>query len=94
MPQQNAASTGKQRPRGTSVVFMNIDSDASQIKNGDFGSPLSSLSDDECNELESEDEEVNTKIPKPPGEAGHPHSGGYNLQDKLGWNDRTYGQKY
>lgn len=33
MPQQNAASTGKQRPQGTSVVFMNVDSDTSQIEN-------------------------------------------------------------
>ncbi|KAF8805352.1 hypothetical protein BYT27DRAFT_7105116 [Phlegmacium glaucopus] len=32
----------------------------------------------------------NKKTPKPQGEAGRPQSGGYNLQDKLGWNDRTY----
>ena len=25
------------------------------------------------------------KIPKPPGEAGRPCSGGYNLRDVLGW---------
>jgi hypothetical protein len=48
-------------------------------------SPLTSLSDED-NELESEEDgEVNsTKIPKPPGEAGRPQSGGYNLQEKLG----------
>ena len=54
-----------------------------------MGSPLSGLSDED--ELESE-EDVGTrkKIPKPPGEAGRPQSGGYNLQEKLNWNDRTY----
>jgi hypothetical protein len=56
----------------------------------DSGSPLTELSD-EGNELESEDEgEVSIKIPKPPGSAGRPQSGGYNLQDKLTWNDITY----
>lgn len=68
------------RPEGTSVAF-EIDED--------LGSPLSSLSDDEGPESEK-DGEGNSKIPKPPGEAGRPQSGGYNLQDKLGWNDRTY----
>ena len=67
------------------MAFMDVDSDTSQIKNGNFGSPLSSLS-----ELESEHGELIQKIPKPPGEAGHPHSGGYNLQNKLGWNNKTY----
>ncbi|KAF8817371.1 hypothetical protein BYT27DRAFT_7039951, partial [Phlegmacium glaucopus] len=32
----------------------------------------------------------NKKILKPQGEAGRPQSGGYNLQEKLDWNDRTY----
>ena len=58
---------------------------------GDVESPLTSLSDED-GELESEEDgEVNsTKIPKPPGAAGHPQSGGYDLQEKLGWNDKTY----
>ena len=58
---------------------------------GDVGSPLTSLSDED-GELESEEDgEVNsTKIPKLPGEAGCPQSGGYNSQEKLGWNDKTY----
>jgi hypothetical protein len=58
---------------------------------GDLGSPLTSLSDED-GELESEEDgEMNsTRIPKPPGEAGRPQSGGYSLQDKLGWNDKTY----
>ena len=59
------------------------------FENGDLESPLSSLSDED-NELESENGEVSRKIPKLPGEAGHLQSGGYNLQDELGWNDRTY----
>lgn len=82
--QQTSTSKRQATPRrlgGTSVTF-EIDQD--------LGSPLSSLSDDDG--LESEkDEEINNKtIPKPPGEAGRPQSGGYNLQDKLGWNDSTY----
>ena len=58
---------------------------------GDLGSPLMSLSDED-NKLESEEDgEVNsTKIPKPPGEAGCPQSGGYNLQEKLGLNNKIY----
>ena len=60
-------------------------------RNGDLKSPLSSLSDkDNEDELESEDGEVSRKIPKPPGEVGHLQSGGYNLQDKLDWSNRTY----
>ena len=35
-------------------------------------------------------EEDGTKVPKPSGTVGRPQSGGYNLQDKLGWNDTTY----
>ena len=53
-------------------------------------SPLTPLSDED-DELESEEDgEVSTKIPKPPGEAGRPQSGGYRLQEKLGWNEITY----
>ena len=39
---------------------------------------------------ESEDETLVAKIPKPPGEAGRKNSGGFNLQDELGWNDDKY----
>ncbi|KAI5895821.1 uncharacterized protein SCHCODRAFT_02496431 [Schizophyllum commune H4-8] len=31
-----------------------------------------------------------TKIPKPPGEPGRPNSGGYNLEEKLGWPRKKY----
>ena len=56
----------------------------------DLGSPLSPLPNED-DELESEEDgRVDKKIPKPPGEAGRPQSGGYNLQSELGWNDRTY----
>lgn len=55
----------------------------------DMGSPLMPTSD--VNDgLDSEEDGVNTKVPKPPGMVGHPQSGRYNLQDKLGWNDTTY----
>jgi hypothetical protein len=65
--------------RGASVAFEDdVDSESS----------LSSLSD-ESDELESE-EGVGKKIPKPPGQPGRPQSGGYNLQNELGWNDMTY----
>jgi hypothetical protein len=59
------------------VVFADVDSDSS----------LTSLATDSDPE---EDGEASTKIPKPPGMVGRPNSGGYNLQDKLGWNDATY----
>ncbi|KAF8877572.1 hypothetical protein CPB84DRAFT_1661512, partial [Gymnopilus junonius] len=29
-------------------------------------------------------------IPKPKGEAGHPGSGGYSLQEVLAWSEKTY----
>ena len=51
--------------------------------------PLMPLSDED-DELESEEDGEVGKIPKPPGEASHPQSGGYRLQEKLGWNERTY----
>ena len=55
-----------------------------------FESPLTPTPG-ESDELESEeDREVSAKVRKPPGTVGCPQSGGYNLQDKLGWNDITY----
>jgi hypothetical protein len=41
---------------------------------------------------ESEDEHTLpvAKIPKPPGEAGRKNSGGFNLQEVLGWKDDKY----
>lgn len=75
---QRGATPSTARRRGTSVAFE------------DMGSPLSSLSDEE-DELESEgDIETSKKIPKPQGEVGRPHSGGYSLQEALDWNDKTY----
>jgi hypothetical protein len=65
--------------RGASVAF-EIDTE----------SPLSSLSDEGEEAGSEEEREVSKKVPKPSGEAGRPQSGGYNLQDKLNWNDRTY----
>ena len=54
----------------------------------DLESPLTPASDKSD---KSESEGVgSTKTPKPPGSAGRPQSGGYNLQDTLGWNDTTY----
>ena len=56
----------------------------------DLGSPLTPTPGD-SEELDSEEDgESSTKVPKPSGMAGRPQSGGYNLQDKLGWNDTTY----
>ena len=55
----------------------------------DIGSPLTPTTDSD--ELDSEEDGgVGKKVPKPSGMAGRPQSGGYNLQDKLGWNDTTY----
>ena len=66
------------RSRGASVAFEGI------------GSPLTEMSDDDDEPESEEGEEVRKKLPKPQGEAGRPQSGGYDLQDKLNWNDRTY----
>ena len=56
----------------------------------DLGSPLTPTPGD-SEELDSEEDgESSTKVPKPSGMAGRPQSSGYNLQDKLGWNDTTY----
>lgn len=57
----------------------------------DMESPLTPMAD-ENNGLDSEldSEEDGTKVPKPPGTVGRPQSGGYNLQNELGWNDMTY----
>lgn len=51
-----------------------------------------SVATDESNLTESEDEPTLpvAKIPKPPGEAGRKNSGGFNLQEVLGWDDDKY----
>ena len=87
-PQHDATPTRKWLEKN-SMTFKDISVIVED--DGDLGSPLTSLSDED-NELESEEDgKVNsTKIPKPLGEAGHPQSGGYNLQEKLGWNNKTY----
>lgn len=56
----------------------------------DLGSPLSPLPEEQDDLESEEDGEASKKIPKPPGVVGRPQSGGYNLQDMLQWNDRTY----
>jgi hypothetical protein len=83
----DTATTPKRRstPRRSPGISVALEND------GDPGSPLTAMSDEDGEPESEEDGEVNsTKIPKPPGEAGRPQSGGYNLQDKLGWNDKTY----
>lgn len=45
-------------------------------------SELSAIDSDGSSEFE---DLGNGKIPKPAGEAGRPHSGGYNLKEALGW---------
>lgn len=83
----DTATTPKRRstPRRSPGISVTLEND------GDVGSPLTALSDENSEHESEEDGEVSsTKIPKPPGEAGRPQSGGYNLQDKLGWNDKTY----
>jgi hypothetical protein len=44
--------------------------------------------DDSQDEIGDEDGE--SKISKPPGEPGRPKSGGYKLEDILGWNEATF----
>ncbi|KDR76617.1 hypothetical protein GALMADRAFT_139530 [Galerina marginata CBS 339.88] len=69
--------------RARSVGF-NLQSDSS----------LSELSDTES---ESDDDKVPSTsglIPKPSGEAGKANSGGYNLQEALGWTKKRYDEFY
>jgi hypothetical protein len=49
-------------------------------------SPLSELSDSENDEKRN----IPNKIPKPKGEAGRSNSGGYNLKEALGWEEKRY----
>ena len=49
-------------------------------------SPLSELSDSENDEKRN----IPNKIPKPKGEAGRSNSGGYNLKEALGWEEKCY----
>ena len=49
-------------------------------------SPLSKLSDSESDEKHN----IPNKIPKPKGEAGRSNSGGYNLKEALGWEEKHY----
>lgn len=51
-------------------------------------SDLSDISDDEGGPGVPDE----PKIKKPPGEVGRPHSGGYNLQNVLSWDDKLYKQ--
>ena len=54
-------------------------------------SPLSDLSDTaDDSDASDSDERVALLIPKPPGEAGRANSGGYNLQEKLGWDEKRF----
>jgi hypothetical protein len=52
------------------------------------------FSDSDDDSLSSSSEDSATEapglIPKPRGQAGRPQSGGYNLQETLGWSKRTY----
>ena len=73
-----ATPTRRPTPINTRAVTFNDDIDK------DLDSPLTPTPE------ESGTDEESTKIPKPSGTVGRPQSGGYNLQDKLGWNDTTY----
>jgi len=54
------------------------------------GSPATSDSALSATTSESDSSEANKGlIPKPPGEAGRPDSGGYNLRKALGWKNFT-----
>jgi hypothetical protein len=47
--------------------------------------------DDSQDEIDiGEDENGESKIAKPQGEPGRPRSGGYKLEDVLGWNEATF----
>ena len=55
-------------------------------------SPLSDISESyKSNDEESHDAQL-AKIPKPKGEPGRSNSGGYNLQEALGWEEKRYSE--
>lgn len=53
-------------------------------------SPLSEIQESEKSGDENCD--VPSKIPKPSGEAGRSNSGGYNLKEALGWDEKRYSE--
>lgn len=84
-PRRAPTPTRRPTPINTqkSVAFNEVDIN--------LESPLTSVSGDSDDEPESEEDgEASTRVPKPQGQPGRPQSGGYKLQDKLGWNDTTY----
>lgn len=48
--------------------------------------------DDSADSTYGESEVPNDLIPKPPGEAGRPGRGGYNLVKEIGWHPRIFGK--
>lgn len=52
------------------------------------GSSPSPAAADGTGTSDSEEDEVPTKIPRPPGEAGRPSRGGYRIEEQLKWDDR------
>ena len=78
------------RARFRSPIFHD---EASSPDLSDRHGDLSDLS--ESGSLSDSDSESSVKsgdglIPKPQGESGRPNSGGYNLEETLGWNPRQY----
>jgi hypothetical protein len=57
----------------------------SDIRHVRFDSPLTPLP------MDIEEREIQ-KIPKPKGEAGKSNSGGYNLKEALGWEEKRYNE--
>jgi len=53
-------------------------------------SSLSKLSDAEESNDGDNDQSISPLIPKPRGEAGKVNSGGYNLENALGWTEKRY----
>ena len=55
-------------------------------------SPLTDIPDDlDDDDLDAEESNMSSrKIPKPKGEAGKRNSGGYNLQEAMGWEDKEF----
>jgi hypothetical protein len=54
-------------------------------------SPLTDISDSDTDESDDGESIMPShKISKPKGEAGRSNSGGYNLQDAMGWEDKEF----
>jgi hypothetical protein len=98
-PRRDLGARLRRRVRHDSVPYSRPSTrKESPVRNRSIGSdllrsmsPLSEVSDSDSPSDEDNSDAPN-KIPKPAGEAGRSNSGGYNLKNALGWEEKRYGE--